>query len=71
MADFARWVKVEVAAPVIDMNCDQVYRAIREGKFPFPFVRIGKQIRIDAVAIGLLPVNQLPIQLVEASAQAA
>jgi hypothetical protein len=46
-----RFMTVRKFAPHIDMTEDQIYRAIREGKFPFPFVRIGKLIRIDAAAI--------------------
>lgn len=42
---------VERFAQRIQMSVPAVYRAIREGQFPFPFVRIGKQIRIDARAI--------------------
>jgi predicted DNA-binding transcriptional regulator AlpA len=51
----ARFTTVRKFAPHVDMTEDQIYRAIREGKFPFPFVRIGKLIRIDTAAIGLVP----------------
>ena len=49
------YISVERAAPALDMQPHQIWRAIREKKFPFPFVRIGKLIRIDARAIGLTP----------------
>lgn len=47
------WVTVSRAAPALDMKEDQVYRLIRENKFPFRFIRFGKQIRINARDIGL------------------
>jgi len=50
----ARWVTVQKAAPVLDMTEDQIYRAIREQKFPFRFIKIGKLIRISAADIGLI-----------------
>jgi excisionase family DNA binding protein len=46
------WISVEKAAPVLDMNKDQLYRVIREGKFPFRFERLGRIIRISAEDIG-------------------
>jgi hypothetical protein len=53
------FVSVERAAPVLDLTPQQVWRAIRENKFPFPYVRIGKLIRIDARAIGITDENYL------------
>jgi hypothetical protein len=44
---------VEDFAPRISMPAHAVYRAIREKKFPFPVVRIGRQIRIDARSLSL------------------
>jgi excisionase family DNA binding protein len=48
-----KWVTVQTTAAALGMTDDQVYRAIREGKLPFRFVRIGKLIRINAADIGL------------------
>lgn len=47
------FITVERAAPALDMTPAQIWRLIREEKFPWPFVRCGKLIRIDARAIGL------------------
>jgi excisionase family DNA binding protein len=47
-----KWVSVQKAAPVLDMKEDQLYRMIREGKFPFRVERFGKLIRIYAEDIG-------------------
>ena len=44
---------VEEFAPRIAMATHAVYRAIRENQFPFPYVRIGRQIRIDVRAISM------------------
>jgi hypothetical protein len=48
---------VEKFAPRIDMAAHAIYRAIREGQFPFPVVKIGRQIRIDARALNSQPQN--------------
>jgi excisionase family DNA binding protein len=50
----SKWITVQKAAPLLDMTDDQVYRSIREGKFPFRIIRIGKLIRISASDIGLV-----------------
>jgi len=44
MADFET---VETFARRIQLSPQAVYRAIRENQFPFPYVRIGRQYRID------------------------
>jgi excisionase family DNA binding protein len=44
----SHWISVEDAAPLLSLKPEGVYRAIREGIFPFRFVRIGRQIRISA-----------------------
>lgn len=49
------WLSVEEAAPLIGDKKDAIYRDIREGQFPFEFVRCGKRIKISARSIGLLP----------------
>lgn len=53
-----QWVTVKRVAPALDMTEPQVYRAIREGVFPFRFVRIGKQIRIHAGDVFASPAHQ-------------
>jgi excisionase family DNA binding protein len=53
MNEQKQWVTVEEAAPVLDMTMPQIYRAIRENKFPFRFVRFGRTIRINAADIGV------------------
>lgn len=54
MMNATNWVTVKTAAPALDMTEDQIYRAIRENKFPFKFVKIGKLIRIHAEDVGLV-----------------
>lgn len=49
----ARWITVSVFAPLIDMTADQVYRAIRQRQFPWRYVKLGRQIRIDAMDVGI------------------
>lgn len=43
-----RLLTVKEAAPVLGFNATQLWRLIRENKFPFPraVIRFGKQIRI-------------------------
>ena len=36
------------------MTVDQVYRAIRENKFPFRYVRLGRLLRVSAQDLGLI-----------------
>jgi len=36
------------------MTVDQVYRAIRENKFPFKYVRLGRLLRVSAADLGLI-----------------
>jgi excisionase family DNA binding protein len=48
-----RWLSVEEFAPQVDASTDMVYRWIRDGKFPFRFVRMGRLIKIDAVDAGI------------------
>jgi len=48
-----RWITVERCATHTELTPDQIYRLIREGKFPWRFVRLGRQIRISALDIGL------------------
>ena len=49
------WLSVDEAAPLIGEKPDAIYRDIREGQFPFEFVRCGKRIKISARSIGLIP----------------
>jgi excisionase family DNA binding protein len=49
------WLSVEQAAPLIGEKKDAIYRDIREGQFPFEFVKCGKRIKISARSIGLIP----------------
>jgi excisionase family DNA binding protein len=48
------WLTVEEAAPLLGETPDAIYRAIREGEFPWEFVRIGRRIKISAKSIGLI-----------------
>jgi len=56
-----KWITVKTFAPHVEMTKDQIYRLIREAEaspekreeiFPFRFVRLGRQIRIDAASAG-------------------
>lgn len=58
MAATQLWITVEQAAPLIGDKPDSIYRDIREGQFPFRFVRIGKRIKICARSIGLIEPDQ-------------
>jgi hypothetical protein len=49
------WLTPAEAASVIGDKPDAIYRDIREGQFPFEFVRIGKRIKISARSLGLIP----------------
>lgn len=49
------WLSPAEAAPIIGDKPDAIYRDIREGQFPFEFVRIGKRIKISARSLGLIP----------------
>jgi excisionase family DNA binding protein len=53
MTNRCRWVTVEEFAPMMNMSTGQVYKLIREDKFPFRIVRMGRLIRIDAIDAGL------------------
>ena len=56
MSNFQKlWLSPAEAAPIIGDKPDAIYRDIREGQFPFEFVRIGKRIKISARALGLVP----------------
>jgi len=48
------WLSVEEAAPLIGEKPHAIYRDIREGQFPFKFVRCGKRIKISARSIELI-----------------
>jgi len=48
------WVSVARASIALEMDEQQVYRLIREGKFPFRFVRLGRLIRVSAEDLGLI-----------------
>ena len=49
------WLSPEEAAPILGETKQSIYRDIREGQFPFDFVRCGKRIKISARSIGLIP----------------
>jgi hypothetical protein len=49
-----KWVTIQTTAQALDMTVDQVYRMIREDKFPFRFVRLGQLLRVSATDLGLL-----------------
>jgi excisionase family DNA binding protein len=70
--EMSNWITVEQAAPQLNMTTHAIYRAVREQKFPFRYVKIGRQIRISAADLGLVAsdptAQQQPAQ---ASAQAA
>ncbi len=55
MTNARLWLSVDEAAPLIGDKPDAIYRDIRQGQFPFEFVRIGKRIKISARSIGLTP----------------
>jgi len=42
------------ASIALEMDEQQVYRLIREQKFPFRFVRLGRLIRVSATDLGLI-----------------
>ena len=48
MADY---LTIEEVAPLLKMKPQGLYRAIREKQFPFPFIKIGKQIRVPRTAL--------------------
>lgn len=48
------WVSVARASVALEMDEQQVYRLIREKKFPFRFVRLGRLIRVSAADLGLI-----------------
>ena len=49
------WLTVEEASPYLGDTPEAIYRAIREGDFPFDYVRIGRRIKISARSIKLIP----------------
>jgi excisionase family DNA binding protein len=49
-----KWVTIQTTAQALDMTVDQVYRMIREDKFPFKFVRLGRLLRVSAADLGLI-----------------
>ena len=49
-----KWVTIQTTAQALDMTVDQVYRMIREDKFPFKFVRLGRLLRVSASDLGLI-----------------
>jgi len=50
----ANWVSVARTSIALEMDEQQVYRLIREGKFPFRFIRLGRLIRVSAADLGLI-----------------
>ena len=50
----ANWVSVARASIALEMDEQQVYRLIREKKFPFRYVRLGRLIRVSAADLGLI-----------------
>jgi len=50
----ANWVSVARASIALEMDEQQVYRLIRESKFPFRYVRLGRLIRVSAADLGLI-----------------
>lgn len=53
------WLSPAEAAGVIGAKPDAIYRDIRQGQFPFEFVRIGKRIKISARSLGLISARDL------------
>ena len=49
------WLTIAEAAPYLGDPPDAIYRAIREGDFPWEYVRLGRRIKISARSIGLIP----------------
>jgi len=49
------WLTVDEAAPYLGDPPDAIYRAIREGDFPWDYVRLGRKIKISARSIGVIP----------------
>lgn len=47
------WVSVARTSIALEMDEQQVYRLIREKKFPFRFIRLGRLIRVSAADLGL------------------
>jgi hypothetical protein len=65
--NMTKWITVKTFAPHVEMTKDQIYRLIREAVaspakreeiFPFRFVRLGRQIRIDAASAGIFSESQ-------------
>lgn len=54
------WLTPDEASEVIGDKVDAIYRDIREGQFPFEYVRIGKRIKISARSLGLIPSSAGP-----------
>lgn len=50
----ANWVSVARASIALEMDEQQVYRLIREKKFPFRYVRLGRLIRVSAADLDLI-----------------
>lgn len=48
------WVSVARTSVALEMDEQQIYRLIREKKFPFRYVRLGRLIRVSAADLGLL-----------------
>lgn len=47
------WLTVEAAAPILGDTPPNIWRKIREGKFPHTIKREGRAIRIFAPSIGV------------------
>jgi hypothetical protein len=50
----ANWVSVARASVALEMDEQQVYRLIREKKFPFRFIRLSRLIPVSAADLGLI-----------------
>lgn len=49
------WLTFEEASPYLGDSPEEIKDAIRNGDFPFEYVRIGRRIKISARSIGLIP----------------
>jgi hypothetical protein len=52
---FKLWLTPEETSPYYGEPVQTIYRDIREGIFPFEYVRVGNRIKISARSIGLIP----------------
>lgn len=44
-------ITVPAVAPILGMSASSVYASLKEGTFPFPFIRIGGRIVIPTAPI--------------------